>query len=181
MMAHSGEDGGKSSGDKSKRYVRPINELWEMWKPRVKMRIYPFTYALYDDVERVMTSLNSYDRDAWAAAFSSVAKPYEVKASQAEKAGDAQGAKENYLRAYQYYTLARYPTINSDGKRQAYMKAQEMLFKASRFFDIPIQRLEYPLQRKSQRRKKYYCLFEVAQERFRSFSLATKLGRDRRF
>jgi len=61
----------------SKRYVRPISELWSMWGPRVKMRIYPFTYALYDDVERVMTRLTSYDRDKWAAAFSSLAKPYE--------------------------------------------------------------------------------------------------------
>jgi pimeloyl-ACP methyl ester carboxylesterase len=143
MTAHSEE-----TGDKSKRYVRPINELWEMWKPRVKMRIYPFTYALFDDVERVMTSLNSYDRDTWAAAFSSVAKPYEAKASQAEKAGETQGAKDNYLRAYQYYMLARYPTINSDGKRQAYRKSQEMLFKASRYFDIPIQRLEIPFKGK---------------------------------
>jgi hypothetical protein len=55
--------------DKSERYVHPINELWEMWKPRVKMRIYPFPYARYEDVEQVMTSLTSYDRDNWASAF----------------------------------------------------------------------------------------------------------------
>ena len=108
--------------NKSKRYVRPINELWEMWKPRVKMGIYPFTYAKYDDVEWVMTSLTSYDRDKWAEAFSSVAKPYEDKAIQAEKAGDAQSAKDNYLRAYQYYRLARYPTINSNGKKRSLQK-----------------------------------------------------------
>ena len=30
---------------------------------RVKMRIYPFTYAIYDDMKRVITSLTSYDRD----------------------------------------------------------------------------------------------------------------------
>ena len=130
--------------NKSERYVRPVNELWEIWKPRVKMRIYPFTYALYDDMERVMTSLTSYDRDTWAAAFSSVAKPYEVKAYLAEKAGDTQSAKENYLRAYQYYRLARYPTTNSEGKKEAYKKSQEMLFKASRYFDIPIERVEIP-------------------------------------
>ena len=113
------------------------------------MRIYPFTYALYDDVEQVMNSLTSYDREKWAAAFSSVAKPYEVKASQAEKTGDAQSAKENYLRAYQYYRLARYPTINSDGKKEAYRKSQEMLFKASRYFDFPIERVEMPFKAKS--------------------------------
>jgi pimeloyl-ACP methyl ester carboxylesterase len=138
----------ESQGE-SKRYVRPISELWEMWKPRVKFRVYPFTYALYDDVERIMTSLTSYDRDKWAAAFSSIAKPYEEKAAQAEKAGDAQSAKENYLRAYQYYRLARYPTTNSAGKKEAYKKSQETLLKASRYFEIPIETVEIPFKGKS--------------------------------
>jgi len=108
------------------------------------MRIYPFTYASYEDMERAMTTITSYDRDAWAAAFSNVAKPYEAKATQAEEAGDAKGAKEDYLRAYQYYMLARYPTINSDGKKKAYRKSQEMLLRASRYFDVPITRVEIP-------------------------------------
>ena len=135
-----------SSHGKPERYVRPVNELWEMWKPRVKMRIYPFTYALYDDLERVMNSLTSYDREKWAAVFSSVAKPYEVKASQAEEAGDAQSAEENYLRAYQYYRLARYPTTNSPGKKEAYRKSQEMLLKASRYFNLPIEQVKMPFK-----------------------------------
>jgi hypothetical protein len=134
----------KSVHGKSERYVRPINELWEMWKPRAKMRIYPFTYARYEDVERVMTSLTSYDRDKWASAWSSAALPYEEKAVQAEKAGDTQSAKENYLLAYQYYRLARFPTINSEGKRQAYRKSQEMLLKAAQYFEVPIERVEIP-------------------------------------
>ena len=117
-----------------------------MWKPRVKMGVYPFTYALYDDVEKVMTSLTSYDRDKWAAAFSSIAKPYEKKAIQAEKSDYTQMAKENYLRAYQYYRLARYPTINSKGKKVAYRKSQEMLFKASQYFDISLERVEIPFE-----------------------------------
>ena len=137
------------SPDSSKRYVRPISELWTMWSPRVKMKIYPFTYASYNDVEQVMTSLTSYDRDTWAAAFSAIAKPYEEKAAGAEKEGNAQNAKENYLRAYQYYRLARYPTINSEGKKEAYKKSKEMLFKASQYFEIPIQPVEIPFDGKN--------------------------------
>jgi len=125
-------------------YVRPVSELWEMWKPRVRMKVYPFTYASYEDVEKVMTSITSYDREAWASAFSAIARPYETKATQAEKTGDMQGAKENYLRAYQYYMLARYPTINSNGKKAAYRKSQEMLLKASQCFEVPITRVEIP-------------------------------------
>ncbi|MGO9388129.1 MAG: hypothetical protein ACLPWD_08815 [Methanobacterium sp.] len=128
--------------EKLKRYIRPINELWEMWSPRVKMGIYPFNYASYDDMEQVMTSLTSYDHDKWVTAFKSLAKPYEDKANEAEKNGDKEEAKENYLRAYQYYRLARYPTINSDVKKEAYIKSQEMLLKASQFFDVPIERVD---------------------------------------
>jgi len=134
------------SQSKSERYVRPLNELWDMWKPRVRMKTYPFTYASYEDMERVMSTIASYDRDAWAAAFSAVAKPYEIKAAQAEKEGDSQGAREGYLRAYQYYRLARYPTTNSEGKRKAYRRSQEMLFKASTHFEVPIQRVEIPFK-----------------------------------
>jgi len=146
MRNHSAEN--QQEKEKTKTYVRPIGELWEMWKPRVKMHIYPFTYAVYEDMERVMTSLTSYDRDKWAAAFSEVAKRYEEKAAQEEQRGDAKNAKENYLHAYQYYKLARYPTTNSPGKKEAYRKSQEMLFKASRFFDIPIERVEIPFKGK---------------------------------
>lgn len=56
MSPSSTDDIEKLSDEKSKRYVRPINELWEMWGPRVKMRIYPFTYAVYEEVERLIYS-----------------------------------------------------------------------------------------------------------------------------
>lgn len=136
----------KSVQTKTKMYVRPISDLWEMWKPRVKMRIYPFKYARYEDVERVMTDMTSYDRDKWASAWSTAARPYEEKAVQAEKAGDTESAKENYLLAYQYYRLARFPTINSEGKRQAYRKSQDMLLKAAKYFEVPIERVEIPFK-----------------------------------
>ncbi len=145
-MTTTSEQNEKLVQNKSKRYFRPISELWKMWQSRAKMGIYPFTYARYEDVERVMTSLTSYDRDIWASAWSTVAKPYEEEAARAEKAGNTQSAKENYLLAYQYYRMARFPTINSEGKKQAYRKSQEMLLKAAKYFDVPIQRIEVPFK-----------------------------------
>ena len=158
------------SQSKPKRYVRPISELWEMWKPRVKFRVYPFTYAQYEDVERVMTSLTSYDHDKWAAAWSAIAKPYE------EKAGDAKTAKENYLRAYQYYRMARYPTINSDGKKAAYRKSQEMLFAASRYFEVPIQRVEIPFDGKPGEGNKIIAYLRVPKKGSAPFPLLVTWG-----
>jgi hypothetical protein len=34
---------------------------------------HPFQFTLPHDVERIVTGLRSYDRDAWAAAFSAAA------------------------------------------------------------------------------------------------------------
>jgi hypothetical protein len=99
MTANSSENENVNQ-DKLGKYVRQVSELWEMWKPRVKMHIYPFSYVRCEDVERVMTSLPSYDRDNWASAWSSIAKPYEEKAAIAENVGDTKSAKENYLIAY---------------------------------------------------------------------------------
>ncbi len=164
------------SVEKSERYVRPISELWEMWKSRVKMHIYPFNYAIYEDLEHVMTSLTSYDRDKWAAAFSSIAKPYEEKAIIAEKSGDKNSAKENYLRAYQYYRLARYPTINSDGKKQAYEKSKEMLFKASQYFDVPLERVEIPFNGKSNEGNKIIAYLRLPKMNLNSFPLLITWG-----
>ena len=130
-------------------YVRPISELWQMWAPRIKAHTYPFPYATYEDMEKVMTSLTSYDRDKWAAAFSAVAKPYEDNAVQAEKAGDAKTAKENYLKAYQYYRIARFPTINSEGKKAAYRKSQEMVLRAAKYSEFPLERVEIPFAGKT--------------------------------
>jgi esterase FrsA len=93
-----------------------------------------------------MTSLTSYDHDKWVAAFTSLAKPYEDKANEAEKNDDEKEAEENYLKAYEYYRLARYPTINSEVKKEAYIKSQEMLLKASQYYDIPIEQVEIPFK-----------------------------------
>ena len=121
-----------------------MSELWPLWRARATAGIHPFQYTLADDVQGVLTGLDSYDRDAWAAAFSTVAVRYQARAEDAVQAGDTTAAHENYLRAYGYYRMARYPTTNSAGKKSAYRKSQDMLLRASRYFDIPIERVEIP-------------------------------------
>ena len=91
-----------------------------------------------------MTGLRSYDRDGWAAAVSAAAAPYQNDAEDAEQNGDTASARRNYLRAYGYYRLARYPTTNSDAKLAAYRQSQELLLRAARYLTIPIERVEIP-------------------------------------
>jgi esterase FrsA len=100
-----------------------------LWKDRAAAGTHPFQFTLSDDVERVVTSLGSYDRDAWA-----------------EQAGGIATAQRNYLRAYGYYRLARYPTMNSGAKFAAYRQSQDMLLRASRYFTVPIERVEIPFR-----------------------------------
>ena len=117
-----------------------------MWKDRAAAGTHPFQFTLNHDVERVVTGLRSYDRDAWAEAFSAAAAPYRTAAEDAEQAGDAAAAQRNYLRAYGYYRLARYPTTNSEAKLAAYRQSQDMLLRASRYFTVPIERVEIPFR-----------------------------------
>jgi esterase FrsA len=121
-----------------------VTELWPLWQARSTAGIYPFQFTLADDMQSVLASLDSYDRDDWAAAFSSVAVRYQARAEDAEQAGDTTAARDDYLRAYGCYRMARYPTTNSAGKKSAYGKSQEVLLRASRYFDIPIERVEIP-------------------------------------
>jgi len=108
------------------------------------MGIYPFDYTVYEDAKATVTGLSSYNRDEWATAFSAVAARYEDAGTVAERRGSVEEAKSNYLHAYSFYRMARFPTTNSEGKLRAYRKSQDLLFKAARFFELPVERVELP-------------------------------------
>src|SRR5712692_11007454 len=111
-----------SGGD---HMTRTVAELWAMWQPRAKVDVYPFDFAPYEAVERAMTSLTSVlDREAWAAAFSAEAAPYEQRARDAAARDDRAGARQHCLEAYALYRMARFPCMNSPGKQAAYRKSQ---------------------------------------------------------
>jgi len=108
------------------------------------MGIYPFDYTVFEDAKAVVTSLTSYDRDTWAAAFSAVASRYEEAGMLAEKQGDRERAKTTFLHAYSFYRMARFPTTNSKGKLFAYRKSQELFFRAAQYLEVPVERVEMP-------------------------------------
>ncbi|HZR97632.1 MAG TPA: alpha/beta fold hydrolase [Chloroflexota bacterium] len=124
--------------------ARPWSEVRALMLERARTHRNPFTYSRYEDVERAFGQLTSVDRDAWAEAFLTLGAPYEERAREAEARGDLKAAQENYLLAYDYYHVARYPAPNSPAKRRAYPKSQEMYLAAARFFDPPLERVEMP-------------------------------------
>ena len=129
-----------------KRYSRTVEEVWDMWKDHVRHNLHPFGHTSYEDNERIFKSLKSFDRDAWAAAFSKVGKEYEDKAVEAQVQMFAQMATQHYWTAYSHYRMARFPAPNSPVKREAYKKSQEMLFKALAAAPYSVERVEMPFK-----------------------------------
>ncbi len=123
---------------------RPFDEVRAELSRRAREHRNPFFQADPDRVEAALATLDSADRDRWADAFSALAAPHEEQAVAAERAGDVVAAREAYLRAYEYWRVARYPAPNSPGKRAAYRRSQELYLKAGQLLDPPIQRVSIP-------------------------------------
>jgi pimeloyl-ACP methyl ester carboxylesterase len=106
----------------------------------------PFDYTKANEVERIFDQLTTLDHDEWAAAFSAAANPYVEAAAEAEAKGDKKAALQNHLHAYGYYRVARYPVMNSLGKKDAYLRSQEQFLAAGKLMDPPIERVEMPFK-----------------------------------
>src|SRR5579862_4164904 len=137
-----------------KRYMRPYAEAKENMLDRSRRGT--FEYTDHEVVAGVFDKLTSLDKDAWAAAFSEVAKPYEQRAEEAEAKGEKKAAEDNYLKAYGYYRLGRYPATNSPGKKAAYQRSVDCYLKAARYFDPPLEKVDIPLKGGSAKIIGYY-------------------------
>ncbi len=60
--------------------------------------------------------------------------------------------KSAYLKSYGYYGIARHPFPSTPGKHHGYKKTREMFLAASKYFDIPVERVAIPLPGQSHRR-----------------------------
>jgi esterase FrsA len=125
-------------------HIRPYEEAKQNMLGRLRNGM--FEFVDHATVVQVLDGLTSLDRDAWAAAFMEVARPYEERAIEEETRGNWETAKQNYLHAYGYYRLGRYPAPNSPGKRGSYLRCKENYLKAARWFDPPLERVEIPFQ-----------------------------------
>ena len=77
---------------------------------------------LPEDAKQALANLKSTERDDWAAAWMPFADRYMEEAKALEAKHDAK-ARDLYLRAYEYYKLAHYPTDNSPKKKEAYAQS----------------------------------------------------------
>ena len=105
----------------------------------------PFLHADKVEAEEALAHMSSFEGEVWAAAWNRLGARWEDKALGAEKAGDAAGAKHAFLKSYGYYGIARHPFPSTPGKHHAYQKTREMFLAASKYFDIPVERVAIPL------------------------------------
>lgn len=146
------------------RYTRSLTELWQHWQPNAKAALHPMVFTSYEDHQRVFAQLTSLDRDQWAAAYSAAARPFETLAREAEAKGDTAAAKDHFWHAYGLYRMARFPTTNSDGKRAAYRKSQEMYRAALRYLPCVFESVTIPFNGKPNEHDRFIGYFVRARE-----------------
>jgi hypothetical protein len=123
---------------------RPFTQVRTILVERARQRRNPFAQADPQRVEEALNGLSSVEPQAWVEAFAALAAPHQARAAAAERAGDTQTARDEYLMAYEYWRLARYPAPNSAPKHEAYRASQQMYLKAAYWFDPPLERVWIP-------------------------------------
>ena len=127
---------------------RTIEEVKNDIRGRVGQRA-PFLHAGKAESEQALAKMANFDGETWAAAWNDLGAHWEDKANAAEQAGHATQAKENYLKSYGYYGIARHPFPSTPGKYHGYQKTREMFLAASKYFDIAVERVSIPFQGKA--------------------------------
>jgi len=124
---------------------RTVEEVKNDIRSRVGHRA-PFLHADKDEAEEALKRMPNFEGETWATAWNELGARWEEKANAAEKAGNAAQAKDMYLKSYGYYGIARHPFPSTPGKQHGYQKTREMFLAASKYFDVPVERVAIPFQ-----------------------------------
>jgi dienelactone hydrolase len=126
---------------------RDLAELKREAQLRADKRLPPVAGVKSEDMREALAGLNSLEPDAWAAAFVRIGDRY-VAEGKAKEASAPREAAESYRHAWEVYNTARWPTENSPGKKQAYVKALEAFQAYGRLLDPPIETVRIPFEGK---------------------------------
>jgi esterase FrsA len=127
---------------------RKVDDVKDDIRQRIGHRA-PFLHADKSEAEEALARIQTFEGDQWADAWSTLGERWEAQAQTAERANDASRAKQAYLKAYGYYGIARHPFPGTPGKRRGYEKTRAMFLAASKYFDIPVERVAIPFDGKS--------------------------------
>jgi len=107
--------------------------------------ISPFQDVRRNDVEEILKSLVSLDRDHWAEQWCRVGLAYETKGDELVKQGaDGKQIGDTYYHAFDYCRIGRYPVASTPGKKEAYRHSLRAFRKAAKYFDPTLHIVEVP-------------------------------------
>ncbi|MDB5653791.1 MAG: yellowish-green 1-like protein [Tardiphaga sp.] len=125
----------------------PKQLTFEQWKAEVLTRaerqIYPLIGIKADEVRAALPQAKTPDCDAWARIWITIGDRYFAKAKQ-ELPADRVSADADFSSAWRYYSLARWPTLLSPAKREAWTKAKEAFNEHGKLMDPPVTTLRIP-------------------------------------
>ena len=106
---------------KEERRERTIDEIKTEAVHRAEVGQYPLIGLDPADVKEAFESIDTADKDEWAAGFMRVADRYFNEAKSLEKT-DPTKANADYIRAWRIYSFGRWPFPASPGKQRSYEK-----------------------------------------------------------
>ena len=121
-----------------------VEKLRQNLRDRIAAHKAPFHVIDAPLAQAAIDQLQSAEPEHWAAVWSTPAAAFAEKAKAREAAGDTDGARENYLLAYGFYHVARFPSPIHPAKDTAYRKSIEMFRAAGRYFSPPLEVIEVP-------------------------------------
>lgn len=128
---------------------RTLDDVKRDVQRRVAQKQPPFDEVHASEVDRVLASLTTLDKDEWGRRWCEVGLAHEkhgdellAKGAPAKEIGDA------YYLAYSYCHIGRYPVPSSPAKQQAYVDTRRTFLKAAKYFETPLQLLEIPFEGK---------------------------------
>lgn len=99
------------------------------------------------EAEAIFHRLSDLSPERWVEEWSRLAEPWERTAAQMEAGGQIARARDAYLKASAYYSIAKFPVIDHPAKQAAYRKCIELYLKAAKYFDPPLERVTIPFGR----------------------------------
>lgn len=124
---------------------KTLDEIKQEVLRRTAKHLNPFGHARLDEVEGIMRSLGSLDRDHWAEQWCKVGLAWEARGDElAQRKADAVKVREAYYHGFDYCRIGRYPCASTPGKKQAYAHSLRIFRKAARCFETPLEVVELP-------------------------------------
>jgi esterase FrsA len=126
---------------------RTLAELKVEVQTRADHNTYPLAGLNPDEVREALGRIKTLDPDEWAASWSILGDRHMVKA-QGELPLSVAEADKDFVRAWRYYTIGRYPVPDSPGKEKAYEKALDAFLAHGQLLEPPLEVVHIPFEGK---------------------------------